>query len=112
MDIVNDVRVGVWKRQPGSFFQGTARIDADGSIVETTGECKEGIDISYTGVWGYHPLEVSLANTGEPLFIVNRSGGCGSFMSPSTGAVPITYTSLRRGRPRGAGSGFGTSPSA
>jgi len=74
MAIINDVRVGVWKRQPQSFFTETARIDADGTIVETTGECKEGMDMSYKGVWGYHPLLVSLANTGEPLYIVNRSG--------------------------------------
>jgi len=74
MDTVNEVRVGVWKRQPAAFFGQTARIDADGSIVATTGECKEGMDVAYNGVWGYHPLVVSLANTGEPLFIVNRSG--------------------------------------
>jgi len=74
MEIVNDVRVGVWQRQPASFFEETARIDADGSIVETHGECKEGMDVSYKGIWGYHPLAVTLANTGEPLYIMNRSG--------------------------------------
>lgn len=74
MNIVNDVRLGVWQQQPSAFFEETARIDADGSIVGTTGECKQGMDIAYNGVWGYHPLLVSLANTGEPLFIVNRSG--------------------------------------
>ena len=73
MDVINDVRVGIWQRQSPAFFEGTARVDADGTLVGTTGECKQGMDISYKGVWGYHPLVIS-ANTGEPLFIVNRSG--------------------------------------
>src|SRR5262249_59723099 len=40
MNIVNDVRIEVWKRQPATFFDGVARIDADGSIVPTNGACK------------------------------------------------------------------------
>jgi Transposase len=34
----------------------------------------EGIDIAYDGAWCYHLLLISLANTGEPLYLVNRSG--------------------------------------
>jgi Transposase DDE domain group 1 len=70
---INETRVRVWRAQPAAFFD-EAVIDADGTLAETTGQCKEGMDIAYTGVWGYHPLVVSLANTQEPLFLVNRSG--------------------------------------
>lgn len=73
MNLINDVRLGVWREQPAEFFT-EAIIDVDGTIVTTTGECKGGMDISYKGEWGYHPLVVSLANTGEPLFVVNRPG--------------------------------------
>lgn len=74
MDAINEARLNVWRQQPASFTQETARIDADGTLVPTQGECKEGMDIAYNGVWGYHPLVVSLANTQEPLYLLNRSG--------------------------------------
>jgi hypothetical protein len=73
-EAINQARVSVWQRQGEEFFKQTARIDADGTLVPTTGECKEGMNISYKGTWGYHPLVVSLANTCEPLYIVNREG--------------------------------------
>lgn len=70
---INETRVRVWGAPPSAFFE-EAFIDADGTLAETTGQCKEGMDIGYTGVWGYHPLVVSLANTQEPLYLLNRSG--------------------------------------
>jgi hypothetical protein len=73
LDIFNDIRTRAWKGQPDAFFA-QARIDADGTLVGTTGECKQGMDIGYNGTWGYHPLVVSLANTGEVLSLINRSG--------------------------------------
>jgi len=73
IDVFNKVRQRVWARQSAAFFD-LARIDMDGTLVETLGECKLGMDIAYNGIWGYHPLIVSLANTGEILSVVNRSG--------------------------------------
>jgi DDE family transposase len=72
-DVFDQIRVKVWKQQPRDFFD-EAVIDADGTLVATGACCKRGIDIAYDGTWGYHPLIVSLANTGEVLSIVNRSG--------------------------------------
>ena len=73
IDIINAARLRVWAQQHDDFFE-CARIDVDGTITETTGECKEGMDIAYNGLWGYHPLVVTLANTGEVLSIINRPG--------------------------------------
>ena len=73
MAAVDDARLNVWRRQPNEFFD-RATIDMDGTLVNTTGECKQGMDISYKGTWGYHPLIVSLAETNEVLRLVNRSG--------------------------------------
>ena len=73
MTAINETRLRVWRCQPAPFFR-EAMVDADGTLAETTGECKQGMDISHKGTWGYHPLVVSLANTGEPLYLVNRSG--------------------------------------
>lgn len=73
MTAINETRLRVWAQQPAEFFE-SATIEADGTMAPTTGECKEGMDVSYNGTWGYHPLVVSLANTAEPLYLVNRSG--------------------------------------
>jgi hypothetical protein len=73
MEAINQTRLGVWKQQDPAFFQ-QARIDADGTIAPTFGACKSGMNISYNGQWGFHPLLISLANTKEPLYLVNRSG--------------------------------------
>jgi Transposase DDE domain group 1 len=72
-DAIDEVRLEVWAEQPKSFFD-RATIDMDGTLVETTGACKAGMDIAYNGTWGYHPLILSLAETGEILSLVNRSG--------------------------------------
>ncbi len=73
MSALNATRVRVWKKLSRKERR-LALIDVDGTLAPTTGECKEGIDISYKGTWGYAPLIVSLANTQEVLFTKNRSG--------------------------------------
>jgi hypothetical protein len=73
LQAIDEARLNVWGRQPSEFFE-EAVIDGDGTQVVTTGQCKGGMEISYKGEWGYHPLIVSLANTGEVLSLVNRPG--------------------------------------
>jgi hypothetical protein len=73
MEIYNTVRRRVWQQQPRGFLD-EAIIDTDGTIAGTSGECKGGMSLSYKGIWGYAPLIVSLANTNEVLYLVNRPG--------------------------------------
>jgi hypothetical protein len=73
LDIFDDTRLQAWAGQPPEFFA-QAQIDLDGTLVATDGECKRGLDIAYDGTWGYHPLVLTLANTGEGLRLVNRPG--------------------------------------
>jgi Transposase DDE domain group 1 len=94
MEAINTARLRVWSQQPVDFF-GEAIVDLDGSIVGTDAECKKDIDISYNGIWGYHVLVVSLANTGEPLYLVNRSGNRPSH-EQAPGSVDKTIDLCRR----------------
>jgi Transposase DDE domain group 1 len=72
-DVYDAARLQAWSGQPEAFFA-RATIDMDGTLVATTGACKGGMDIAYDGTWGYHPLVLTLANTGEVLRLVNRPG--------------------------------------
>ena len=76
-ECINRARLAVWQVQPEGFLK-EAFVDADGTIARTFGECKEGMDISYKGIWGYGPLIVSLANTKEVLYLVNRPANASS----------------------------------
>ncbi len=68
-EAINRSRLRVWGQQRPEFLEERAVIDADASIVPTDGETKQGMDISYNGIWGYSALLVSLANTQEPLYL-------------------------------------------
>jgi hypothetical protein len=76
MEAINRIRPQLWRKRLSGKERGEAILDADGTHAPTWGECKEGIGLSYEGDWGYHPLVISLANTAEPLYLVNRSGNC------------------------------------
>ena len=76
-ECINRARLAVWQVQPEGFLK-EAFVDVDGTIAGTYGECKQGMDLSYKGIWGYAPLVVSLANTKEVLYVVNRSGNAPS----------------------------------
>jgi len=94
MEAVNTVRPKIWKKRLRGAERKEAILDVDGTLAPTTGECKEGMGLAYNGVWGYHPLLISLANTLEPLYLVNRSGNRPSH----EGAAPWLDRAIERVR--------------
>jgi hypothetical protein len=78
MEAINAVRPKLWAGRGRDLLGPIAYIDADGTIAGTGGQHKAGMDISYKGIWGYAPLIVSLANTKEVLYLVNRPGNAPS----------------------------------
>jgi hypothetical protein len=80
MDAVNSVRPALWRGRGVGLLGEVAYLDVDGTIVPTTGQLKQGMDISYKGIWGYAPLLVTLANTREVLYLVNRPGNAPSHL--------------------------------
>jgi hypothetical protein len=78
MDAINTVRPQLWRGRGRDLLGPVAYLDVDGTVVPTTGRHKQGMDMSYKGIWGYAPLIVSLANTREVLYVVNRPGNAPS----------------------------------
>ena len=74
MACINAVRSSLWASRGRKLLGDITYIDVDGTNVPTYGKRKRGMDISYQGIWGYHPLVISLSNTKEVLFLVNRPG--------------------------------------
>jgi hypothetical protein len=72
-ETLNQSRRQVWVQQEEAFLK-EAILDVDGTLAPTSGDCKEGMGLSYKGIWGYAPLMISLANSKEPLYLVNRPG--------------------------------------
>jgi hypothetical protein len=80
MECINTVRPALWRGRGKELLGPMTYMDADGTIASTWGEQKEGMHISYKGIWGYAPLIISLANTKEVLYVVNRSGNAPSHL--------------------------------
>ena len=74
MDAINESRLRVWAQQPREFFE-EAILDADGTIVPDRRrvQARSGLQPTTAGGATTRCL-ISLANTAEPLFLLNRSG--------------------------------------
>jgi hypothetical protein len=93
MDGMVDTTVNVWKKMMDKESRRFGIIDVDGKVQETYGECKEGMDMSYKGLWGFSTLVTTEATSGAHLYVVNRPGnklsqeGAGEWIDKSIEAV-------------------------
>ena len=76
-----------------------AILDADGTLVATDAECKQGVDIAYDGTWGYHPLlglagqhrRTALPGQSQRQPPLARAGRHATWTRPSTFAVEAGF---------------------
>lgn len=74
MEIENRNSQKIWRHANGGKKGKLAILDIDGKLVETYGEYKEGLDVTYKKFWGFSTLVLTEMTTGIHLYIVNRSG--------------------------------------
>ena len=86
-DAIDEARLNVWSRQPPEFFQ-EALIDLDGTLVTTTGECKEGMDMNGTAEPG---MDIKRDRHGEELILFRHHANfllpCGRSLAIHSGTV-------------------------
>jgi len=94
MEAFNAVRPRLWRGRGRALPGPVAYVDIDGTVAPTQGRKKTGVEMSYKGIWGYHPLIISLANTGEgmtnPVFL--KGLGAAAMMGV------VYWVGRRRGR--------------
>ena len=100
MDVFNEANTIVWENTLDEQSRRACILDVDGKIQSTYGECKEGMDMSYTGEWGFSTLAITEATTGAHLHVVNRSGnalsqeGADEWIDKSIETVKKTFDSV------------------
>jgi len=86
MDAVNEIRPKLWRERLSRSERREALLDVDGIVAPTTGECKEGMDISYKRSVGIPSADrvagehIRTAVLGEPLgqsSVARWGGGVG-----------------------------------
>ena len=77
---LNDLKEATWQMREAAWDKAGKKLpeqvaaDLDSVVKEVYGNCKEGADFSWKKSFSYHPEMLSLAETGEWLDAVNRSG--------------------------------------
>lgn len=84
---------GRYNRSP--IKQDLAVLDIDSHVKEVHGVTKEGVDFSYNGKWGSHPILITMDGTGDCLALRNRPGN----VRDSEGSAEVVDETLGYARP-------------
>jgi hypothetical protein len=99
---VNTIQDAIWKRVQKHRPKVQRRlgswgfVDLDSHVAPTYGRQKQDADFAYNGQWGFHPLIVSLANTGEILDTVQRPGNVHSATGAADSLERVLPLAFRR----------------